>query len=116
LTRDQESKAIAALNEAAPQLYAGVRPTRTPEASSNRPVPQNGTALESKPETKKASKPTRAEQPSNGSAKAPAVPTTDSGRARTKADRLAELLQAYKADKITPFEYHSERAKILAEP
>lgn len=105
LTRDQESKAIAALNEAAPQLYAGIRP-----------VPQNAATPEPKAETKKASKPTRAEQSGNGTAKAPAVPPADSGRARTKADRLAELLQAYKADKITPFEYHNERAKILAEP
>ncbi len=30
--------------------------------------------------------------------------------------KLAELLQKYKADQITPSEYHGERAKILAEP
>jgi hypothetical protein len=34
----------------------------------------------------------------------------------TKEARLAELLQKYKADQITPHEYHMQRAKILAEP
>ena len=33
-----------------------------------------------------------------------------------KATRLAELLRKYKADEITPEEYHQQRAKILAEP
>jgi hypothetical protein len=52
----------------------------------------------------------------NGTPKGQAIAPADPGRPRTKAERLAELLQAYKADKITPFEYHSERAKILADP
>ena len=30
--------------------------------------------------------------------------------------RLADLLQLYKSDKITPADYHEQRAKILAEP
>jgi hypothetical protein len=33
----------------------------------------------------------------------------------TRAQKLAALLQAYKADQITPIEYHSQRAKIIAE-
>jgi hypothetical protein len=33
-----------------------------------------------------------------------------------KQQELAALLARYKADKITPEEYHTERAKILAEP
>src|SRR5690606_37701013 len=33
-----------------------------------------------------------------------------------KERKLAELLRRYKADEITPREYHQERAKILAEP
>jgi hypothetical protein len=33
-----------------------------------------------------------------------------------KASRLAELLRRYKADEITPDEYHQQRAAILAEP
>jgi len=34
----------------------------------------------------------------------------------SKQQRLAELLQLYKSDKITPAEYHQQRAKIVAEP
>jgi hypothetical protein len=34
----------------------------------------------------------------------------------SKELRLANLLQLYKADKITPQEYHLQRAKIIAEP
>jgi len=33
-----------------------------------------------------------------------------------KEARLAELLRKYKADEITPQQYHEQRAKILAEP
>jgi hypothetical protein len=33
-----------------------------------------------------------------------------------KQTRLAELLRKYKADQITPEEYHQQRAKILSEP
>jgi hypothetical protein len=33
-----------------------------------------------------------------------------------KQQRLAELLRKYKADDITPAQYHEERARILAEP
>ncbi|HZV33804.1 MAG TPA: hypothetical protein VFB72_04440, partial [Verrucomicrobiae bacterium] len=32
-----------------------------------------------------------------------------------KEQQLNQLLQLYKADKISPYEYHQERAKILAE-
>jgi hypothetical protein len=41
---------------------------------------------------------------------APALPISGS-----KEQRLATLLQQYKADQITPQQYHEERAKILAE-
>jgi hypothetical protein len=34
----------------------------------------------------------------------------------TRDQKLAELLRRYQADEIGPAEYHSERAKILAEP
>jgi hypothetical protein len=34
----------------------------------------------------------------------------------SKEQRLAELLQLYRTDKITPAEYHQQRAKILGEP
>ena len=47
--------------------------------------------------------------PAEAGAVAPAYP-------KTKQQRLSELLEAYKADKITPADYHNERAKIISEP
>jgi hypothetical protein len=38
------------------------------------------------------------------------------GISADKEQRLYQLLQDYKADKITPYEYHTQRAKILAGP
>jgi hypothetical protein len=35
---------------------------------------------------------------------------------KSKQQRLNELLEQYRADKLTPAQYHAERAKILAEP
>ena len=35
---------------------------------------------------------------------------------KTKQERLQALLNDYKADKVTPREYHEQRVKILAEP
>jgi hypothetical protein len=46
---------------------------------------------------------------------APAAPDT-AGGPKTKQQRLMDLLELYKADKLTPAQYHAERAKILAEP
>jgi hypothetical protein len=42
---------------------------------------------------------------------APPVPISAAKQAQLQA-----LLEKYKADQITPGEYHTERAKILAEP
>lgn len=38
------------------------------------------------------------------------------GLPRTKQERLRDLTELYKADKITPSEYHQKRAAIIAEP
>jgi hypothetical protein len=42
---------------------------------------------------------------------APAAPVS-----QDKQQRLAELLRKYKADQLTPEQYHAERAKILESP
>lgn len=41
----------------------------------------------------------------------PALPVSNE-----KQQRLTELLQKYRADQVTPEQYHLERVKILAEP
>jgi len=48
-------------------------------------------------------------------APAPTMPEANAGP-KTKQQRLTELLELYKADKLSPPEYHAQRAKILAEP
>jgi hypothetical protein len=55
---------------------------------------------------------------SNGRSRVPPpkTPPAANGAMTSKQQRLAELLEAYKADKIGPTEYHKQRAKILAEP
>jgi hypothetical protein len=46
----------------------------------------------------------------------PPLPTVESRFPKSKAQRLAELLERYRRDEVTPAQYHAERAKILAEP
>ena len=46
----------------------------------------------------------------------PPIQPPPSAVSATKQQRLAELLRKYKADEITPEEYHQQRAKILSEP
>ena len=49
--------------------------------------------------------------------KAPiAKPTPSLAPALSKDERLMLLLARYKADQITPEQYHTQRAAILAEP
>jgi len=50
------------------------------------------------------------ETASEASLVAPALPISNS-----KEQRLQQLLEQYKADEITPLEYHTQRAKIIAE-
>jgi hypothetical protein len=45
----------------------------------------------------------------------PALHGPPSGLSADKEQRLQSLLQKYKADEITPEQYHAERAKIIGE-
>jgi len=47
---------------------------------------------------------------------APPTPAPVPVLSGSKEQRLDELLQLYKTDRITPAEYHQQRAKIIAEP
>ncbi len=44
------------------------------------------------------------------------IPPPPTNYSATKETRLADLLKKYKTDEISPDAYHTERAKILAEP
>lgn len=55
--------------------------------------------------------------PSNPAPKAPvAIEAPVSSLPASKEARLAQLLQQYKTDQISPEQYHVQRAKIIAEP
>jgi hypothetical protein len=62
------------------------------------------------------SKPAPAPTTSVGPVNAAPVAVDQTAGPKTKQQRLADLDEQYKADKITPAEYHNQRAKILAEP
>jgi hypothetical protein len=72
----------------APKSTAKAAPTATHPTKAAQPVPSTVRALETP---------------------APAI-------SASKEARLAELLRKYKADAITPEEYHTQRAAIRAEP
>jgi len=74
------------------------------------PAPQgagNPTGMTTPPPASKQPKGVTAFQP---------IPAPASPLSADKQQRLADLLQKYRADQITPEQYHAERAKILAEP
>ena len=53
--------------------------------------------------------------PSTGVARPPELaPIKPAGPVKTRQEQLVEILNLYKADKISPREYHERRARILA--
>jgi hypothetical protein len=78
-------------------------------ATTPQPAPVAPVAAPAKPKAN-APAPVFSAPPAATAAAVPASPLTGS-----KQNRLAELLRRYKADAITPQEYHTQRAKILAE-
>lgn len=84
-----------------------------PQAETSKPWTQPYTAAPQRPvaQTQMQMPPTKA--PAQTVLTMPAPPT---GLSATKQEKLDHLLQLYRADQITPEEYHDQRAKILAEP
>jgi hypothetical protein len=111
--------ASSALQE---QALARLRETITQERSHAATTPRSARPSKGAMNTPKTKAPVNQANhmehmaaPETGSttpAPAPAQPTGP----RTKQQKLMDLLELYKADKLTPAEYHSQRAKILAEP
>jgi hypothetical protein len=74
-------------------------------------------AAAAKPEAKPmAEKPAKKSTKVTGAQAFPPIQGPASTVPADKQARLAELLQKYRADQVTPEEYHAQRAKILAEP
>ena len=94
-------------------------------AAGSTPVPAKSTpktkSAEAKPGETAAKPPAqaKAQSPSQKPAKAatafPPIQAPPPAISADKASRLADLLRKYKADEITPEEYHQQRTKILGE-
>jgi hypothetical protein len=68
----------------------------------------NTKPVETTPSTIKTAPPVTA-PPANNAVAIPGAP-------KSKQQRLAELLEQYRRDQISPSDYHMQRAKILSEP
>lgn len=110
MSADQQQRAVEMLR----QEIGAERATM----STSGGAPKKASSANSKKNTKPAAASTNAPammapagQPADGTS----VPVQAAGP-KTKQQKLDDLLELYKADKLTPAQYHAERAKILAGP
>jgi hypothetical protein len=113
LDNDAQAKARAALLKKMSEL--GDQSAATPPSAQEKVVIQKSpTPAAAAPVAAPAvmePKPAMVAEPMVKPIETPALPISE-----TKEERLQALLEKYKADQITPEEYHTERAKIIGEP
>ena len=102
-----QSAPVAAPTPAAPAAVS----SETPAATATTKVKP---AKVTKSMSSASSKPAKVTAPTVPEVAAPIV--AQPAGPKSKQERLADLLEAYRADRVSPTEYHAERAKILAEP
>jgi hypothetical protein len=104
----------------APTANYAPQPMTTPAPVANyAPVPTTSSSHPNLPEqpTPQATPITSKNQPPTPpSFNLPALQGPATGLSSAKEQKLNELLNQYRADQITPQQYHEQRAKILAEP
>jgi hypothetical protein len=102
---DQQQQALMLLRQTMAQQPEAAAPPKSRASHSS--------AKPAKPKSSGSTSATVKQAPAPDTAApvqaSPAGPTT-------KQQRLADLLEQYRADKLTPAEYQAERARILAEP
>ncbi len=106
-------KAREQMRQAAAQLEAQQPPKATVTKTTvvpNQPKPVVKVKVEKKPAKTEVLK-TDVVYPTTTVSAPSSAPAPSS-----KAQRLDELLRLYKADQITPSDYHEQRARILGEP
>jgi hypothetical protein len=112
---DQQQQALQLLREKMAEQAASPTPSSTNRAAA-KAKPAKSSTSKAPPAANSA---TTAAQPGSPTRPAeiasPTAPEQPAGP-KTKQQRLMDLLDLYKADKITPAEYHAQRAKILSEP
>lgn len=104
---DQQQQAIMLLRQAMAEQPQTAAPAPAPKAKAS------SSAKGAKPSASASKSPSV--QPAPAPEAVTPAPTAPAGP-KTKQQRLADLLQDYRADKLTPAQYQAERAKILAEP
>ena len=90
-----------------------VAPSKPAKVEKPKPAPVVASKPEKPAPAPKPEKPKEVKQPA---ARFEPLAAPPSSLPATKEGRLAELLRKYKADELTPEQYHIEKAKILAEP
>src|SRR2546429_664349 len=121
---EAQAKAVAILNQSETELKAGIRPDTTEQTrilrlkiaeSRGTITPAEAAQPVAGPATQSAGVNAQlAAVPTRGTPAIGASPVTFQTSNKTGLARLNELTELYKADKITPSEYHHERAKIVA--
>jgi hypothetical protein len=117
---DSESitKAREALRQKMKELEAQpTAATNAPASAGTNTAPAKAKSTASKSEAKPAVE--KAPKKPAAVKNAPVFPPIQGPASPVSADkqqRLAELLRKYKADELTPEEYHVQRAKIMGEP
>jgi hypothetical protein len=108
-----QAQALQALRQA--EVPAAGKAPESAGAAARRKKEQEAVALRIEKLQKEMNHPaagTLTAAPAPSAAPSPAVAPAATG----KEQRLADLLRRYQADEITPLQYHTERAKIVAEP
>jgi hypothetical protein len=90
-----------------------IRSPRAPEPPPRRAPAPSAPAVRSRGQAAPAAPHTV--QPAPAPVQPPELEPAPAG-ARTRQQQLAELIELYRADKITSAEYHARRAQILAQP
>jgi Tfp pilus assembly protein PilV len=112
--QDKASTPAIVIEPAEPKVAAKPKATKPkatkPEVTAETKNPKAVQVVSSEPKKTKVSN-TVNNDPAFGTPEVVPAPAPNS-----KDAKLADLLQQYKSNKISPTEYHLERAKILAEP
>jgi hypothetical protein len=112
----QEAKPdTTAVQPTEPQATAAApaTPVKEPKPKKTKAAKKEAKEEQSKPSTKAEAPADQQKVESKKPSTTPAPPLPISA---LKEQQLQELLRKYKADEITPAEYHAQRAAILAEP
>ena len=114
---EAQAKAREALRKTLPDSGGSLyQPVAPPPGASSEALEKAREALRQKLQESSAPAPHVGKPPAKPAPEFKPLPSLPSSLPTSKESRLAELLQLYRAEKIPPQEYHTRRAKILAEP